>query len=221
MSMAEIPFSPLPTYPDEELVEHSSRFYGFMDMRRSVRHFSDRPIPEEAVRNCICTAGTAPSGANQQPWTFVLVKDPRVKREIREEAERVERSFYEETAPGEWKNALKPLGTEYRKPFLEKAPCLIVIFVQKYGRSEDGTRVTHYYAQKSIGIATGFLITALHQLGISTLTYTPSSMGFLTAILKRPKNELPYLVLVVGYADEGARVPDIRRKTFDEIAVIV
>ncbi len=221
MSMAEIPFSPLQTYPDDELVERSSRFYGFMGMRRSVRHFSDRPIPERAVRNCICTAGTAPSGANQQPWTFVLVKDPKVKREIREEAERVERSFYEETATRQWKNALKPLGTDYRKPFLEMAPYLVVIFVQKYGRSEDGTRVTHYYAQKSTGIATGFLITALHQLGISTLTYTPSSMGFLNAILKRPKNEIPYLVLVVGYADEGARVPNIRRKTFDEIAVIV
>ena len=221
MSMAEIPFSPLQTYPDDELVERSSRFYGFMGMRRSVRHFSDRPIPERAVRNCICTAGTAPSGANQQPWTFVLVKDPKVKREIREEAERVERSFYEETATRQWKNALKPLGTDYRKPFLEMAPYLVVIFVQKYGRSEDGTRVTHYYAQKSTGIATGFLITALHQLGISTLTYTPSSMGFLNAILKRPKSEIPYLVLVVGYADEGARVPDIRRKTFDEIAVIV
>jgi nitroreductase len=221
MSMTEIPFSSPPTYPDKELMERASRFYLFMDMRRSVRHFSDRSIPEEAVKNCIRTAGTAPSGANQQPWTFVLVKDPRVKRRIREEAERVERSFYEETAPGEWKSALKLLGTGYRKPFLEKAPYLIVIFVQKYGHLDNGTRVTHYYAQKSVGIATGFLVTALHQLGISTLTYTPSHMGFLNTILERPKNELPYLVLVAGYADVGARVPDISRKSFDEIAVIV
>jgi nitroreductase len=221
MSVTEILFSPLPTYPDEETVERSIQFYRFMDMRRSVRSFSDRPIPEEAVRNCIRTAGTAPSGANQQPWTFVLVKDHRIKRKIRQEAERVERSFYEGIATEEWKNALKPLGTEYRKPFLEKAPYLIVVFVQKYGLLEDGRRVTHYYAQKSVGIATGFLITALHQLGISTLPYTPGSMGFLNAFLKRPKNEFPYLILVAGYAGEGARVPDIKRKSFDEIAVIV
>jgi nitroreductase len=189
--------------------------------RRSVRHFSDQPIPEEVIKNCIRSAGTAPSGANQQPWTFVLVKDPRIKGTIREEAERIERAFYERRAPEEWKDALKPLGTDYHKPFLERAPYLIAVFVQKYGISDEGLRVTHYYAQKSVGIATGFLITALHQLGISILTYTPSSMKFLNTVLKRPENEFPYLLLVVGYADENTKVPDIRRKSLDEIAIIV
>ena len=220
-SMAEIRFSPLPGYPDGELAERSVQLYRFMERRRSIRQFSDRPISEEAIKNCIRTAGTAPSGANQQPWTFVLVKDPRVKGAIREGAEQIERVFYEKRAPEEWKDALKPLGTGYRKPFLEGAPYLIAVFVQKYGVSEDGSRVTHYYAQKSVGIATGFLITALHQLGISTLTYTPSSMNFLNAILKRPENELPFLLLVVGYADENVKVPDIRRKSLDEIVIVV
>ncbi len=221
MSMAHIPFVPLPRYPDGELVQHSERFYRFMDKRRSIRQFSDRPISEKAIRNCILTAGTAPSGANQQPWTFVLVKDPGVKTAIREKAEQAERQFYEKRVPEEWKDALKPLGTGYSKPFLEEAPYLIAIFVQKYGVSEDGSRITHYYAQKSVGLATGFLIAALHQLGISTLTYTPSSMNFLNTLLKRPENELPYLLLVVGYAPENVMVPDIKRKQFDEIAVIM
>jgi nitroreductase len=192
-----------------------------MQMRRSVRRFSEQPIPEEALKNCILTAATAPSGANQQPWTFVLVKDQAVKRTIREEAERIEYTFYTRGASQEWKDALKPLGTNHKKPFLEKAPYLIVIFVQKYGRSKDGSKITHYYAQKSVGIATGLLISALHGIGVSALCYTPSEMGFLNPILRRPNHEMAYLVLAVGYAHEEARVPDVERKSFGEIAEVV
>jgi nitroreductase len=219
--MGRIPFEPLPCYTDNELTKRSDEFYRYMQKRRSIRRFSDRAIPEEAIRNCILTAGTAPSGAHQQPWTFALVKDRGVKRKIREQAEIVERRFYTQRAPQDWKDALKPLATGCAKPFLEEAPYLIVIFVQKYGVSDRGERITHYYAHKSVGIATGFLITALHELGISALTYTPSSMSFLTALLKRPKNELPYLLLALGYAPENVTVPDITRKSFDDIAVVV
>ena len=219
--MAHTHFASLPRYTDRELARRSERFYHFMEKRRSIRQFSDQSISEEAIRNCILTAGTAPSGANQQPWTFVLVKDPGVKAAIRKNAEQVERDFYEKRAAEEWKDALKPLGTGYRKPFLEEAPYLIAIFVQKYGVSADSSTVAHYYAQKSVGIATGFLITALHQLGISTLAYTPSPMNFLNALLARPENELPYLLLVLGYASEDVMVPDIKRKQFDEIAVVL
>jgi iodotyrosine deiodinase len=216
---SDSPFRPLPRYDNEELITRSRTLYDFVARRRSVRSFSEQEIPEEAVNNCIRIAGTAPSGANRQPWTFVLIKDPKVKRAIREEAERVEHEFYTVGAADEWKEALKPLGTGFQKPFLEQAPYLVVIFVQKYGRTPDGSRIAHYYAQKSVGIATGFLIIALHELGISTLTYTPGSMGFLNRILGRPENERPFLVLVVGYAEESARVPDISRRSFDEIAV--
>jgi nitroreductase len=219
--MADIFYEARPFSSDQELISRSRELYGFMNRRRSIRQFSDRPIPEEVLKNCIRTAGTAPSGANQQPWTFVLVKDPEVKRILREEAERVEYSFYSGEGKGEWKDALRPLGTGYRKPFLERAPYLIVVFVQKYGRDDDGSKITHYYAQKSVGIATGMLITALHGLGISALTYTPGSMQFLQRILHRPDNESPYMVLVVGYPDEGARVPDIERKPLDRISVML
>ena len=219
--MATIPFAPLPRYTDGELTQRSEQFYRHMEKRRSIRQFSNQPISEEAIRNCILTAATAPSGANQQPWTFVLVKDPGAKAAIRTNAEKAERQFYEQRAPEEWKQALKPLGTGLYKPFLEEAPYLIAIFTQKYGVSADGLRAPHYYAQKSAGIATGFLITALHHLGFSTLTYTPSSMTFLCDVLKRPENETPYLLLAAGYAPEHVMVPDIKRKPLDEIAVIV
>lgn len=221
MQSSHISFRSLPRYDDVELIARSRSLYDFMAGRRSVRAFSEQMIPEEAVKNCIRIAGTAPSGANRQPWTFVLVRNREVKRAIREEAEGIEHEFYTRLASDEWKEALKPLGTGFQKPFLERAPYLIVIFLQKYGRAPDGTKVAHYYAQKSVGIATGFLINALHELGISTLTYTPGSMGFLNRILGRPENEQPFLVLVVGYAAESARVPDISRKSFDEIAVLL
>jgi nitroreductase len=181
--------------------------------------FSDESIPEAAIRLCVQTAGTAPSGANSQPWTFVIVKDQKIKREIRLASEKVEYSFYRKRASKDWKDALQVLETDYKKPFLETAPYLIVIFVQKYGLSPRGVRIKHYYSQKSVGIATGFLLTALHRLGISALTYTPSPMNFLNSILKRPENETPYLILVVGYAAPDATVPDIERKSFEEICI--
>jgi nitroreductase len=218
---ADIPFQSLPRYSSLETVERSRSFYEFMRTRRSIRRFSEHPIPEEAVKNCILTAGTAPSGANQQPWTFVLVKDRAVKRMIREEAERIEHSFYTESATETWREALKPLGTDCRKPFLERAPYLIVIFVQKYGRAGDGSKIGHYYAQKSVGIATGLLVAALHDIGVSSLVYTPANMAFLNSILHRPCREMPYLVLAVGYAHEDARVPAVGRKSFEKIAAVV
>jgi iodotyrosine deiodinase len=218
---SDIPFCSLPRYDDAELTARSRSLYNFMTGRRSVRAFSEQMIPEEAVKNCIRIAGTAPSGANRQPWTFVLVRNREVKVAIREEAERIEHEFYTRRATDEWKEALKPLGTGSQKLFLERAPYLIVIFLQKYSRAPDGSKVAHYYAEKSVGIATGFLINALYELGISTLTYTPDSMGFLNRILGRPENERPFLILVVGYAEESARVPDISRKCYDEIAILV
>jgi nitroreductase len=219
--MSHVQYEPLTRYDDEELERRSEQMYRIMSRRRSIRSFSSQSISEAAIKNCILTAGTAPSGANQQPWTFVLIKDADVKKTIRDRAEQAERHFYEETAAQEWKDVLKPLATGYSKPFLQEAPYLIAIFVHNYGVSEQGSKITHYYAQKSVGIATGFLVAALHQLGISTLTYTPSSMKFLNTLLKRPKNEYPYLLLAVGFAPDNATVPDIKRKTFDEIAVVM
>ncbi len=214
-----IPFTPIGRYSKQELLSRSSEFYRLMSGRRSIRKFSDESIPDAVIRFCVQTAGTAPSGANSQPWKFVIVKSREVKREIRLAAEKVEHSFYRERASKDWKDALQVLGTDYRKPFLERAPFLIVIFVQKYGLSSSGVKIKHYYPQKSVGIATGFLITALHRLGISVLTYTPSPMNFLNSILKRPENETPYLILVVGYAARDATVPDIGRKSFEDICV--
>jgi nitroreductase len=214
-----IPFIPTSRYTEEELLDRSSEFYRLMSGRRSIRMFSDESIPDAAIRLCVQTAGTAPSGANSQPWTFVIVKNKRIKTQIRLAAEKVEYSFYRERAPKDWKAALQILGTDYRKPFLEKAPYLIVIFVQKYGLSPNGGRIKHYYPQKSVGIATGFLLAALHRLGFSALTYTPSPMSFLNNILKRPENETPYLILVVGYAARDATVPEIERKSFEEICI--
>ncbi len=196
----------------------AAAFYDEMRRRRSVREFSPRRIPDGVIEDCLRTAGTAPSGANRQPWHFVVVRDPGRKRRIREAAEREERSFYRERAPEDWLEALAPLGTDERKPFLETAPCLIAIFARSFGVAADGSRVKHYYVQESVGIATGFLIAALHRAGLATLTHTPSPMGFLNQILERPTNERPFLLLVAGYPSSDARVPDIRRKELDEIA---
>jgi nitroreductase len=186
-----------------------------------VRHFSDRAVPREIIENCLRAAGTAPSGANRQPWYFVVVSDPAIKRRIRQAAEVEEREFYEHRAPPEWLEALAPLGTDAAKDFLEVAPYLIVIFQQKYGRLPDGRTIKHYYAQESVGIATGILIAALHHAGLVSLTHTPSPMDFLNEILDRPSNERPFLILVVGYPAPDAQVPDITRKTLDEIARFV
>jgi nitroreductase len=214
------PFIPLPDYreyPPEEMVLRAKEFRADMQRRRTVREFSDRPVDRGVIEECLVAAGTAPNGANMQPWHFVVVRDPELKRRIRGAAEEEEREFYEHRAPQEWLDALAPLGTDAEKPFLETAPYLIAIFVQRYGLLPDGRKLKHYYPIESVGIATGILITALHHAGLVTLTHTPSPMGFLNEILSRPTNERPFLLLVVGYPTEDARVPDIRKKSLDEI----
>ena len=221
--MEEKRFIPLQfqEYPAEEMRERAAEFYAAMRSRRTVRHFSDRPVPLDVVKQCLRTAGTAPNGANLQPWTFVVVSDPAVKRQIRQAAEAEEREFYERRAPEEWLEALEPFDTDAHKPYLETAPVLIAIFAQSYGLDADGERVKHYYVQESIGIATGFLIAALHLAGLAALTHTPSPMRFLNEILERPDNERPFLLLVVGYPAEGAEVPDIDKKPLEEIATFI
>jgi len=212
-------FLPLKTYreyPVDEMAERAAGFYAEVKRRRTVREFSDRTVPLEVIENCLRAAGTAPSGANLQPWHFVVVTDPEVKRRIREAAEEEERQFYAERAPQEWLDALAPLGTDEHKPFLETAPHLIAIFAQSYGILPDGSHLKHYYAAESAGIATGILITAIHNAGLVSLTHTPSPMGFLNELLERPANERPFLLLVVGYPEENAVVPDIGRKALGE-----
>jgi iodotyrosine deiodinase len=204
--------------PEDEMKANAKTFYDRVRLRRTVREFSDRPVPREVVDNCLLAAGTAPNGANRQPWHFVVVGDPAVKARIREAAEIEERDFYENRAPQEWLDALEHLGTDSEKPFLEKAPYLIVIFAQSYELLEDGTKAKNYYVSESVGIATGILITALHSSGLVTLTHTPSPMGFLNDILDRPKNERAFLVLVVGFPEEGTMVPMIEKKPLSEIA---
>ena len=192
-------------------------FFENLSTRRTIRDFSDKPIEREVIENCIKTAGTAPSGANIQPWHFVLISDPTIKKQIRVAAEKEEKEFYKTRAPKEWLEALAPLGTDNIKPYLETAPYLIAIFMQRFGKLPDGRRVKHYYGLESVGIATGMLITAIHNAGLASLTHTPSPMSFLNEILDRPKNERPFLLLVVGHPAEDARVPDIKRKDISEI----
>ncbi|MFN0168495.1 MAG: nitroreductase family protein [Bryobacteraceae bacterium] len=204
--------------PDDEQLRAAKAFFERMRERRSVRAFSSEPVPREVIEWAIRTAGTAPSGANQQPWRFVVVSDPDVKRRIREAAEQEERENYERRFPDDWLEAIAPLGTDWHKEFLEIAPVLIVIFRIDYGL--DGERkIKHYYVNESVGIATGFLLAALHISGLATLTHTPSPMGFLARILNRPPNERPYLLIPVGYPAEGATVPEIHKKPLDEILV--
>ena len=195
----------------------SQIFFENLSTRRTIRNFSDKPVDREIIENCIKTAGTAPSGANMQPWHFVLISDPTIKKKIRVAAEKEEKEFYEKRAPKEWLEVLAPLGTDDNKPYLETAPYLIAIFMQRYGKLPDGREVKHYYGLESVGIATGMLITAIHDAGLASLTHTPSPMGFLNQILKRPKNERPFLLLVVGHPARDARVPDIKRKDINEI----
>ncbi|MFN2138251.1 MAG: nitroreductase family protein [Candidatus Promineifilaceae bacterium] len=219
--MAKEEMMPLPDYgelPPTVMEARAQAFYDLMSRRRSVRTFSDRPVSSVIIEACLRTAGSAPSGANKQPWHFVVVQDAIVKRAIRERAEAEERAFYERRAPEEWLEALAPLGTNAEKPFLETAPYLIVIFAQSYGEAEDGGRIRHYYVQESVGIATGILIAALHYAGLATLTHTPSPMGFLNDILGRPANERPFLIMVTGYPAENSLVPNISRKPLAEIA---
>ncbi|MBT9292480.1 nitroreductase family protein [Prosthecodimorpha staleyi] len=221
--MTEADFQPLAfdVLPEAEMRARADAFLALMRRRRSLRAFSDRPVPRGLIETAIATAGTAPSGANQQPWTFVAIGDRRVKRRIREAAEAEERAFYGGRAGDAWLDALAPLGTDADKSFLETAPWLIAIFGQRWGTAPDGAKVKHYYVPESVGIATGFLIAALHGAGLATLTHTPSPMGFLNEILGRPDAEKPYILLVVGYPAEGATVPRITKKPIGEIAVFI
>jgi nitroreductase len=212
-----IPLTGYREYPVDEMQQRAANFYADMQHRRTVREISDRPVPRDIIENCLRAAGTAPSGANLQPWHFVVVSDPAVKQQIREAAEAEEREFYHSRATPEWLEVLAPLGTNEHKPFLETAPYLIAIFVQTYGVRPDGKKVKHYYVQESVGIATGILITAIHQAGLVSLTHTPSPMKFLNEILDRPANERPFLLLVVGYPTNAATVPNIKRKSLSEI----
>ena len=205
-------------YPPDEMRARAAAFLVDVSRRRTVRHFAPRPVPREVIEDAIRAAATAPSGANLQPWHFVAVTDPAIKRQIREAAEAEEREFYAHRAPPEWLAALAPLGTDADKPFLEAAPYLIAVFVQPHGLLPDGRTVKHYYASESVGIATGMLVTALHHAGLVTLTHTPSPMGFLNTLLGRPAHERPFVLLVAGYPAADARVPAITRKPFDEIA---
>jgi nitroreductase len=214
---ALIPLASYREYPADEMVERSQHFAAEMQRRRTVRQFSDRPVPLAVIESCLTTAGTAPSGAHQQPWHFVVVRDPAIKRAIRDAAEAAEADFYA-SAPAEWLAALAPLGTDADKPYLETAPYLIAVFAERYGQGADGSRVSHYYVQESVGIATGFLLAALHHAGLATLTHTPSPMGFLNQVLDRPANEKALMLIVVGYPATDARVPDLQRKPLSAIA---
>jgi len=211
-----IPLQHTPFSPDEQ-VKRAREFYDQCQKRRTVREFSDTPVPHELLELLVKTAGTAPSGANRQPWQFVVVTDPAVKKQIRAAAEQEERESYENRMPQEWLNDLAALGTDWHKEFLEIAPALIVVFAVNY--EPEGERVhKNYYVKESVGIAVGFLLAAIHHAGLVSLTHTPSPMNFLQKILNRPENEKPYLLIPVGYPNQGATVPDIHRKSLDEIA---
>jgi nitroreductase len=215
---------PLPgyvEYPADEMRRRAAAFRAEMARRRSVREFAPRPVARELIADCIATAAAAPSGANRQPWHFVVVEDPAVKHRIREAAEQEERAFYGGRAPAEWLQALAPLGTDADKPFLDVAPALIVIFAELYGLDREGRKVKHYYVQESVGIATGLLIAAVHHAGLVCLTHTPSPMAFLGRLLDRPENERAFLLLAVGYPGAGARVPAITRKPLDAVCTFV
>lgn len=218
--MTESGFQPLAEYreyPQTEMSERAREHLAEMRRRRTVRDFSDRPVPRPILEDCIRTAMTAPSGANMQPWYFAVVQDPATKKQIRQAAEEVERDFYAGRASDEWLEALAPLGTDENKPFLELAPYLVVIFAQLHGRGHDHEKVKHYYVNESVGIASGMLITAIHHAGLACLTHTPSPMRFLNQILERPANERPYLLLAVGYPARDARIPTLTRKRFEEV----
>lgn len=206
--------------PEAESLARGRDFFAEMDRRRSVRFFSDRPVPREAIELAIRTASTAPSGAHRQPWTFVAIADPEIKREIRAAAEAEEyESYVGGRMPPEWLEALAPIGTSWEKPFLETAPWLVVVFEELFGRLPDGTKRKNYYPKESVGIACGLFIAALHRMGLSTLTHTPSPMAFLSRILDRPSNEKPFILFPVGYPAPDATVPDLRRKSLDEVAI--
>ena len=205
----------------EEMDYNANQFFQKVSSRRSVRDFSSDDFPIDIIKNCIKSASTAPSGANKQPWHFVIVKDPKIKRKIRKAAEIEEKEFYGRRAPKEWLDDLHQFGTDWNKPFLEEAPYLIVIFSKKFDMNDDGTNKKNYYVSESVGIASGLLLTALHNAGLVTLTHTPSPMGFLSDILNRPPSDKPYLIIPVGFPSENAEVPNIKKKTFKEICTIL
>ena len=218
---SQSPYTQYRNYTPEEMIERASEFRREAQRRRTVREFSPNPIPSEVIKECLIAAGTAPNGANLQPWHFVVVRDQVIKKQIRLAAEKEEHEFYTHRAPQEWLDAIAPFGTDENKLYLESAPCLIVIFSQSYRLLPDGRRAKNYYVSESVGIATGILITALHHAGLATLTHTPSPMSFLNDILGRPSNERPFLILVVGYPHDSASVPEITKKTLNEIATLL
>ncbi|MDZ4722542.1 MAG: nitroreductase family protein [candidate division Zixibacteria bacterium] len=216
-----IPYSSYKEYSPQEMKQRAKEFYDEIRCRKTVREFSDRTVPREIIENCLLAAGTAPNGANLQPWHFVVVSDKDIKSHIRIEAEKVEKDFYDNKITDEWRKILEPLGTDEHKPYLEIAPYLIIIFERKFTTNTDGSTLKNYYVPESVGIATGILITALHHAGLATLTHTPSPMGFLNKILNRPTSERPFLVLVVGYPADGAMVPDIKKHALDDLATFL
>jgi nitroreductase len=216
-----LPFSHPLKLSSEEMLVRSRSFLQFVESRRTVREYSSAEVDLEVMKNCIKAASTAPSGAHKQPWHFAVVSDAEIKTKIREGAESEEHEFYTHRAPPEWLEALRPFGTDENKPFLEVAPYLIAIFSKSYDLSPEGERIKNYYVQESVGIATGILITALHHCGLSTLTHTPSPMKFLNELLGRPKNEKPYILLIVGFPADDARVPVLERKALSQVATFV
>ena len=211
-----IPYSSYKSYPIEEMQKRSKEFFIDIQRRRTIREFSSKPVHKEIIENCLRAAGTAPSGANRQPWHFSVVSDSETKKKIREAAEKEEKKFYSGRAPDEWLEALEPLGTDENKPFLELAPYLIIIFSEAYGLDVKGEKIKNYYVSESVGIATGVLITALHNAGLATLTHTPSPMNFLREILGRGENERAFLILVTGFPADDVEVPNIRKKSLEE-----
>ncbi|MBE0393121.1 nitroreductase [Flavobacterium sp. 7E] len=208
-----------PILSDQEMLDRSQLFYKKMDSRRSVREFADRPIAREVIENILKTASTAPSGAHKQPWTFCVVENPEIKKQIRIAAEEEELESYESRMSSDWLDDLKPLGTDWRKPFLEIAPYLIIVFRRIYEFGPEGKKKNNYYVQESVGLASGFLLAAIHDAGLVSLTHTPSPMNFISKILNRPENEKPFLLIPVGYPAEECWVPDLGRKELDEIAI--
>jgi iodotyrosine deiodinase len=224
LDMTKNDFLPLTEYrklPESEMQKRASEFYSRMCGRRTVREFSEQPVDRKIIEDCLRAAATAPSGANQQPWRFVVVSDTIVKQNIRESAEKIEKDFYSKEATLKWRDTLKHLKTGPSKPFLEIAPYLIAIFSQRYSYSAKKDKKKHYYVTESVGIATGILITALHHAGLATLTYTPVNMNFLNKLLARPTNEKPFMILVVGYPSASALVPALQKKALEDIAVFI
>lgn len=206
-------------FSEQEMIERSTTFYNYMDKRRSVRDFSDKDVPEEVINNILKTASTAPSGAHKQPWVFCVIRNADLKSKIRALAEEEERKNYGGRMSDRWIKDLEPLGTDDVKEFIDIAPWIIIVMKKSYDFEESGKKVNNYYVNESVGIASGFLISAIHNAGLVTLTHTPSPMNFIAKALKRPDNEKPYLLLPVGYADESCTVPDLERKPLEEIAI--